>query len=213
MLRPGSASERAGSDRRPAFLSPRAAIFLAGAGIVAAGCAVYANALKGSFVYLDLSAIADNPTIRHLWPIWGALRPPPDGSLTVGGRPLLNLSLAVNYAISGLQPWSYHAVNILIHLSAGLAFFGIVRRTLARGAVPGAAGVGAAFLAALAWTVHPLQTESVTYIVQRAESLMGLCYLLTLYCFIRSAEPEAPGRRGGPRSRFLPASWAWARRK
>jgi tetratricopeptide (TPR) repeat protein len=203
MLMPGSASERAGSDRRPAFHSARAAIFLAGAGIVAAGCAVYANALNGSFVYLDLSAIADNPTIRHLWPIWGALRPPPDGSLTVGGRPLLNLSLAGNYAISGLQPWSYHAVNILIHLSAGLALFGIVRRTLARRAVPGDAGVGAAFLAALAWTVHPLQTESVTYIVQRAESLMGLCYLLTLYGFIRSAEPEAPGRRGWAVLSFL----------
>ena len=193
---PGSAAERASSGRHPASLSPHAAIFLAAAGIVAAGCAVYANSLKGSFVYLDLSAIADNPTIRHLWPIWGPLRPPPDGSLTVGGRPLLNLSLAVNYAISGLQPWSYHAANLLIHLSAALAFFGIVRRTLARLGSPDGAGLGAAFLAGLAWTVHPLQTESVTYVVQRAESLMGLCYLLTLYCFIRFADPDAPGRRG-----------------
>ena len=49
-----------------------------------------------------------------------------------------------------------------------------------------------AFAVALLWTVHPLQTEAVTYIVQRTESLMGLFYLLTLYCFIRGAECQTP---------------------
>jgi Flp pilus assembly protein TadD len=44
------------------------------------------------------------------------------------------------------------------------------------------------------WTLHPLQTESVTYLVQRAESLMGLFYLLTLYCYIRSTDSPFPGR-------------------
>ena len=44
---------------------------------------------------------------------------------------------------------------------------------------------------ALLWTLHPLQTEAVTYVVQRAESLMGLLYLLTLYCFIRGTESDA----------------------
>jgi len=48
---------------------------------------------------------------------------------------------------------------------------------------------GIALAAAAIWLVHPLQTESVTYISQRAESLMGLCYLLTLYFFIRGIEP------------------------
>ena len=50
-----------------------------------------------------------------------------------------------------------------------------------------------ALAVALLWTVHPLQTESVTYIVQRAESLVGLMYLLTFWCFIRAAEPGAGG--------------------
>jgi len=54
--------------------------------------------------------------------------------------------------------------------------------------------VPVSFAAALLWLVHPLQTESVTYLVQRAESLMGLFYLLTLYCFIRGAEPGRPAR-------------------
>jgi tetratricopeptide (TPR) repeat protein len=48
-----------------------------------------------------------------------------------------------------------------------------------------------ALAVALLWSLHPLQTESVTYIVQRAESLVGLMYLLTLWCFIRAAEPGA----------------------
>ena len=81
--------------------------------------------------------------------------------------------------------------NLAIHYLAGLALFGIVRRTLARRKDPAAALI--AFSAALVWALHPLQTESVTYIIQRAESLMGLFYLVTLYCFIRGA--EADGRQ------------------
>ena len=133
------------------------------------------------------------------------LSPPANGS-PVTGRPLVNLTLAVNYALSGEQTWSYHALNLAIHLFAGLTLFGLVRRTLAdpvgaqtRLTLGGARSRPArlqsdalpiAFAVALLWTVHPLQTESVTYIVQRAESLMGLFYLLTLYCFARAAAWE-----------------------
>jgi tetratricopeptide (TPR) repeat protein len=55
---------------------------------------------------------------------------------------------------------------------------------------------------ALLWTVHPLQTEAVTYVVQRTESLMGLCYLLTLYCFIRGAESQEANGASGRRHRL-----------
>ncbi len=56
----------------------------------------------------------------------------------------------------------------------------------------GAASTSLALAIAGIWALHPLQTESVTYIVQRAESLMGLCYLAVLYCFIRSASTARP---------------------
>ena len=167
-----------------------------GAAIAAAVAAAYANSLSTPFVFLDIPAIVGNATIRHLLPLWQVLNPPSAGGVTVGGRPLVNLSLALNYAISGTHPWSYHAVNLLIHALAGVALFGVVRRTLERMnassqdrplADPGAF----AFAVALLWSLHPLQTESVTYVIQRAESLMGLWYLLTLYCFIR-AVPERP---------------------
>ena len=158
----------------------------AGAGLAAAAVAAYHNSFGGPFVFLDIAAIQDNPTIRHLWPLWGVLRPPLTQGITVEGRPIVNLSFAVNYALSGTRVWGYHAGNLAIHAAAGCALFGIVRRTLARKAVEG--GLFLAFAAALLWTVHPLQTESVSYLVQRAESLMGLCYFLTLYGFIRGAE-------------------------
>jgi tetratricopeptide (TPR) repeat protein len=168
---------------------------LACAVIVLAALAAYGNSLGGAFIFDDQPAITDNPTIRHLWPLGDVLSPP--RGTTVEGRPLLNLSLALNYAVSGTEVWSYHVLNLLIHVLAGLTLFGIVRRTLLRpvlrekygeAAVPLAGGV------ALLWTVHPLQTEAVTYVIQRAESLMGLFYLLTLYCFIRSVDSQKPVR-------------------
>jgi Flp pilus assembly protein TadD len=98
------------------------------------------------------------------------------------------LTLALNYAVSGLDPWSYRAANLVIHASAALALFGIVRRTLQRPRLRDRFGTranGLAAAVAVFWAIHPLQTESVTYIIQRMESLMGLFLLLTLYCVIR----------------------------
>jgi protein O-mannosyl-transferase len=165
------------------------------AGLIALGILLsYQNCFTVPFVYDDLPAIRDNPTIRHLWPPWGAFTWPA-GDTTVGSRPLANLTLAVNYAVSGLNVWSYHALNLLIHFLGGLALFGIVRRTLARPVLAerfGRNAVPLALATALLWALHPLQTESVTYVVQRVESLMGLFYLLTLYCFVRSAESPRP---------------------
>jgi protein O-mannosyl-transferase len=151
--------------------------------IVAAVFAAYASSVSAPFVFDDQLSIVENPTIRQL--SLAALVPPSGQGLTVEGRPLLNLSLALNYAISGLNAWSYHLLNVAIHLLAALTLFGLVRRTLA--ALNAPASTLISLSAALLWTLHPLQTESVTYLVQRTESLMGLFYLLTLYCFARGA--------------------------
>ena len=183
----------------------RQGIVWAGAVIAAAAVAAYHNSLAAQFNFDDGPAIVDNSTIRHLWDLGAVLSPPPGGA-TVSGRPVLNLSFAVNYAISGRAVWSYHVLNLLIHILAGLTLFGIVRRTLGfnrgMGCQPmisikhglAAHATFISFAVALIWTVHPLQTEAVTYVVQRAESLMGLFYLLTLYGFIRYAD-ESEGER------------------
>src|SRR5476651_1933513 len=140
---------------------------LAGALIAGAVLAAYHNSFSVPFVFDAAPIVANNPTIRHLGT---AFFPPHDGS-TVDGRPLVNLSLALNYAISGPAVWSYHAFNLGIHLLAACLLYGIVRRSVPGG--PDRAAV-ASFAVALLWAVHPLQTESVTYIAQRAESLAGV---------------------------------------
>ena len=154
--------------------------------LVAAVGLVYTNSLSGPFVFDDLLSITENPTIRQLWPLTAPLSPPSGQGLTVEGRPLLNLSLALNYAINGTAPWNYHLTNIAIHALATLTLFGLLRRTLTASSTFNVQlSTTLSFSAALLWAVHPLQTESVTYIVQRTESLMGLLLLATLYCFHR----------------------------
>lgn len=160
--------------------------------LVAAGLLAYHNSFQGSFVLDDLYAIPGNESIRSLANVFT----PPPGT-PVAGRPLVNLSLAINYAIGGLNPTSYHVFNLIIHVLAALTLFGVVRRTLES---PGlrdryrgrAAGLGAAV--ALLWVVHPLTSESVDYTIQRTELLMGLFLLLTLYFALRGFEaPRKPG--------------------
>ena len=150
--------------------------------IVAAGLVVYLNSFNGAFVFDDKRYIIENPRIRELLPPWNLLS---------GRRPVLDLSLAINYAFGELQVAGYHVFNLLVHVLAGVTLYGIVRRTLlhesfgsrfARSSAPLALAV------ALLWTVHPLQTQSVTYVIQRSESMMGLFYLLTLYCVIRGTD-------------------------
>lgn len=172
----------------------RRMIFLAGVVIILAVLVGYCNSFSGPFIFDDQGAITENPTIRHLWPISSALSPPKDGS-PVTGRPVTNFSFAANYALEGTKVQGYHALNLVIHIFAGLTLFGIVRRTLRQPAMRpryGQVALPLAFAVALLWAVHPLLTASVTYVAQRAESLMGLFYLLTLYCFVRGVDSRVP---------------------
>ena len=150
---------------------------------------IYINCYQGAFVLDDRGAsILRNPTFHNLGNLWGVLSPPSDATVTC--RPLLNVSLAINYAIErGNSTVSYHLFNVVIHILNGLVLFGVIRRTLAGPRMSEHFGTQAttlAFVCALVWVTHPICTSCVTYIVQRAESLMTLFLLLTLYCTIRS---------------------------
>lgn len=154
--------------------------------LASGGAWAYANSYGGVFVFDDVPGIVNNPSIRSLWPPAQWFAAPP-GS-TPSGRPVLNLTLALNYAIGGLDVAGYHVLGLAIHIAAGLALFGVVRQTLLSPRLRerfAAATNLLAFAVALIWIVHPLNTEAVSYIVQRGESLAGLFLLLTLYCAIR----------------------------
>jgi len=150
-------------------------------GLVAVIASVYAGTAHGPWVFDDWASIPDNPTLRH----WRTALFPPASGITVTGRPILNLSFALDYALGGGRVEIFHATNLAIHLLAALTLFGLIVRL---GESPlcrqPASDYAAALIAAL-WAVHPLQTESVSYLVQRAESLAGLFYLLTAYWFVR----------------------------
>ncbi len=151
--------------------------------LVIVGILVFLNSFGGRYLFDDEKWLEDD-RIRQVWPLKYSFRNP---------RAIFYFSMALNYAASGYQPWSYHAVNILIHLLAAVTLFGIVYRTLnnLRGSpVSQPASCWLAFLIAVTWMIHPLQTQSVTYIVQRAESLAGFFVLFSLYAYIRGVDSQ-----------------------
>ncbi len=164
------------------------AIPLALALIALVALAAYRNSFAAPFILDDQPGIVRNPDVQHLWPIWDVLFP--SSATTLGGRPVVSLTLALNLALGGTDVWGYHALNLAIHILAAWALLGVVRRTLLLPRLRelfGPAATPLALVVALLWMIHPLQTEAVTCVIQRAEALMGLFYLLTLYCVIRGA--------------------------
>jgi cytochrome c-type biogenesis protein CcmH/NrfG len=184
--------------------------------IVTAGLLAYVNSFQGCFILDDSTAIVSNPALKTLWPPWKAMWSPKN--TTVAGRPVVSLTLAVDHVLGreavsnagalqnrmwtplndgqALMARGFHGTNLLIHLLAALTLFGLVRRTLRARPLAGRFGAVSLPLAAavaLLWVVHPLHVVSVTYLSQRAESLMGLFYLLTLYCAVHAFE-SARGR-------------------
>jgi len=158
--------------------------------IIFAACAAYYNSFSGPFVFDDNAAIVDNSSIRHLWPISRAMVAPL-AAAGATGRPLVNLSLAVNYALGGTNVVGYHVVNLLFHVAVALVLFSLVLRTLRlpslKGRFEGKARPIALSITVL-WTVHPLLSESVTAVILRTESIVSLFYLLTLYGVVRSCD-------------------------
>ncbi|HOW97526.1 MAG TPA: tetratricopeptide repeat protein, partial [Kiritimatiellia bacterium] len=160
--------------------------------------AVYRGTLNVSFLMDDGYNIVENPAIRRLWPPSAVLNPP-TVEMTFYSRPFINLTMCVDYALSGLDPRGYHRTNLLFHLAAVLALFGLVRRALRRAGVEEPAARGLGFAAALLWAVHPLTTAAVNYLSQRGELGVGLFLFLLLYGLDRAAgdpaDPTAPSPR------------------
>ena len=148
--------------------------------ITLAALGVYANHFDGVFLLDDLSNIVENSTLRLVGGLASNWK-----ELLDQGRPLAFLSFIIDFKIWGLNPVGYHIGNLAIHLLASLVAFGLLRTTLTKSAVIPANiqsnGNFLAFAIALLWTVHPLNTQSVTYIVQRIESLMGLFLLVSVF--------------------------------
>jgi len=149
---------------------------------------VYLPSAHVPFIFDDIICIVQNESITQLWPLFGVekagpLNPPPEHPTS--GRPLANLSFAVNYSFGGLNPTGYHVLNIAFHYFNAMLLWAITRRTLRLPYFDGRYGRSAEWLAlavAALWALHPLQTEAVIYATQRTELMMAFFYLATLYC-------------------------------
>src|SRR5260370_38330196 len=137
------------------------------------GAALYSPALSGRFVF-------DDDTLPFRTGIHDASL----GAWLTGVRPFLMFSYWVNYRISGEDPYSYHVLNLLIHaINTSLVFMVLLRR-LSVGGWCRSKGYAASVLGATVFLIHPLATESVSYIAGRSEALAALFMLLAYVVFL-----------------------------
>ena len=152
---------------------------------------IYGRTMSSPLVFDDRTSVIENSSIMKLWPLVGDRMPgplnPPAG-IPTSGRPLVNLTLALNYHYGALSPWGYRCFNLVVHLLAALLVGLIVKRILELdffAARFSGSSDALAMLTAVLWAVHPLQTESVIYVTQRTELMVGLFYLATVYGSLR----------------------------
>lgn len=145
--------------------------------LLLAGVLLYSHTLHVPWYLDDFAAIVEEPLVHDLEAVWRS----------IGARRwVATLSFALNYHWGGLEVAGYHLVNVSIHLAASCLVFLLLKRVL-----PDRRAM--VLLGALLFLAHPLQTQAVTYMVQRTTSLCGLFSLLSLYLFVRAREELAAG--------------------
>jgi len=138
----------------------------------------YWNSFNAPFVFDDLATIQRNTQVRFGEFGWNLISP----------RAVLYKTFTFNYLLTGQEVWSYHLINFILHFLNGLLIFVIatrVFRSLSR-PLPEGEGISRIYaaLAAAFFLVHPVQTESVTYISSRSELLSTFFYLIGFLTFV-----------------------------
>lgn len=155
----------------------------------------YQNSLDGAFVFDD-SRIYDNPAVKletfSLSGLVQAVR-----GMEPASRPVANLTFVLNYLAHGFSVRGYHLVNLCIHVIAGILLYFLLKTLLGLPTVLNRLRRtgGIAFASALLWMVHPLQTQAVSYIVQRMTSLAALFFVLSLLLYARGRMAASADRR------------------
>jgi hypothetical protein len=143
----------------------------------------YSNTFTASFHFDDNPSIVENPTIKHV-------TSENIGTLLSGVRPVVYLSLMLNYALGGMNVVGYHIFNIAVHIANSMFVYLLMLWTLNLPACEAKYRGKAqrmALFGALLFAVHPVQTEAVTYIITRTELLATFFYLGTFLLFIKGA--------------------------
>ncbi|MBW1824581.1 MAG: tetratricopeptide repeat protein [Deltaproteobacteria bacterium] len=154
---------------------------------------IYSPSLQSPFVFDDMRNIQDNPRIH-------TTRVSQLTELLFSkeiSRRIGLMSFALNYYFGGLNTFGYHLVNVIIHILNGLTLFILSYTILTLPSNEGKERENAlriAFLGSLLWLVHPIQTQAVSYIVQRLTSLAALFFLLSLLCYMKGRVNQAKKR-------------------
>jgi tetratricopeptide (TPR) repeat protein len=157
---------------------------------------IYANSLHGPFVFDDMRNIEYNSHIRLTQLTFDGLRKAGFDSYS-SSRPIANISFALNYYFNGKDTFGYHLVNTLIHATAGIFLYFFIKTTLSLPALRSRYEMQKwiAFITALIWLVHPLNTQSVTYIVQRMNSMAAMFYIMALFFYAKGRLAQVKNRR------------------
>jgi len=141
---------------------------LAACALVAVVFACYANSLGNGFVFDDEFLV---PAYSRAWNLSRLLQ-----TLLDSYRPVRNASYAIDFLVWGLRPFGFHLTNVLIHAANAVLIFFLIRRFAVK--------AGMAFLAALIFAVHPIQTDSVSYVSGRRDLLFALFYLAAFHAYL-----------------------------
>jgi tetratricopeptide (TPR) repeat protein/uncharacterized membrane protein YhaH (DUF805 family) len=186
-----------GPQRKPAL------VILVGLGAVFAVILTlwaYQPALDVPFVFDDQDNIVHSPAVRWTEFSWDNVVSLIDMS-RLRMRPVANFSFALNHLLGGLEPGGYHLANVLIHLLTGAALLWLCvlyARNAGRTDTPAAPSwrlVGLALLPVGLFLLHPLNTQAVTYVVQRMASLAALFTLLAFASYLAARYGRTPRSR------------------
>lgn len=164
--------------------------------ICAATILAYSNSFLGQFTLDDFINILNDRRITDFdITISGIIDAATSGRN--GGRWLPNLSFGFNYLAHGDNVWGYHLVNLLVHIAGAIILYSLSLTTLNLPALSKQFinKNEIAFIATLLWAVHPLQTNAVTYIVQRMTSMAALFYMSSLLCYVQGRIAERRGMK------------------
>ncbi|QWV94358.1 tetratricopeptide repeat protein [Geomonas oryzisoli] len=183
--------------------------------VLAVGFAVYSNIIWAPFVFDDQPFLAGNPLVKD----FGFFTDPqrvfalpinPDLKNNFMLRPVAYFTFALNYAFHGLDVGGYHVVNLLVHLVNALLVYLLVWLTLRTPLFLGEEGEGGEeagqpaqrfcylpLVCSLLFVCHPLQTQAVTYVIQRFVPLVAFFYVGTLVLYVAARLARAKAARTG----------------
>ncbi|XP_056197117.1 protein O-mannosyl-transferase TMTC1 isoform X2 [Falco biarmicus] len=171
---------------------------VAAAAVLAGLCALcYGNSLRGEFVHDDVWAIVNNPDVRAAAPVaaafandfWGKRMA--ENTSHKSYRPLCVLTFKLNILLAGMNPFYFHAVNVILHCLVTLVLMYTCDKAVFK-------DCRLAFVTALFFAVHPIHTEAVTGIVGRADVLACLLFLLAFLSYNRSVDQLYVGEHFPP---------------